>query len=118
MYSPDAQGTAIPKHRYSFMIRLPTLLLNPLFLVIFLCYTKYCIEDNMATINNELLRLAKKYFARNDLTIDTIADLKKLSPQQLNRLTNWATNTNPDIKARIQGNKYSGKTYGKLKQIF
>ncbi len=61
-------------------------------------------------LNTEITRLAVKYYKT--------ADLATLSPRQLDNLTNWATNTNPNTTARISGNKYSGKTYGKLKKIF
>jgi len=45
------------------------------------------------------------------------SDLSKLTPTQLDRLTNKTTNTDPN-KGKIKGRKYSGKTYGKLKKIF
>ena len=61
-------------------------------------------------LNREISRLAKKYYHTEDLSI--------LSSRQLNNLTNWATNTNPDTNAHIKGRKYSGKTYGKIKKIF
>lgn len=61
-------------------------------------------------LTREISRLAKKYYQTEDLSI--------LSSRQLNNLTNWATNTNPDTNARIKGRKYSGKTYGKIKKIF
>lgn len=64
-------------------------------------------------LTNEILRLARKYYG-----IKTEAELKTLSSTQLNKITNWATNTDPDSKAKISGRKYSGKTYGKLKKIF
>ena len=54
--------------------------------------------------------LAKKYYGTSDLS--------KLNPRQLNNLTNWVTNTNPDIKAKQKGRKYSGNTYKKIKKIF
>lgn len=73
---------------------------------------------NLKNLNSELLRLAKEYYAKDDLTINSLDDLRKLSPFQLNKLTNWATNTNPNTNARLKGNKYSGKTYSKLKKIY
>ena len=72
----------------------------------------------LKNLNSELLRLAKEYYAKDDLTINSLDDLKKLSSWQLNKLTNWATNTNPNTQAKIRGNKYSGKTYSKLKRIY
>jgi hypothetical protein len=72
----------------------------------------------LKNLNSELLRLAKEYYARDDLTINSLDDLKKLSSFQLNKLTNWATNTNPNTQARLKGNKYSGNTYNKLKKIY
>lgn len=69
-------------------------------------------------LNNEILRLAKKYYHSDSSPILTERDLAKLSPRQLNNLTNWATNTNPEKKAKIQGRKYTGKTYNQLKKIF
>ena len=61
-------------------------------------------------LNQEIYQLAKKYYNTTDLTV--------LTPYQLNKITNWATNTNPDTKAKISGNKYSGKTYNQIKKIF
>jgi hypothetical protein len=69
-------------------------------------------------VNQEILRLAKKYYAKDEVLIETIDDLRKLSYRQLNNITNWATNTDPNSQARIKGNKYSGNTYGKIKKIF
>ena len=60
-------------------------------------------------LNTEYNRLAQKYYGT---TVD------KLSPYQLDKVINWATNTNPEKHGKISGRKYSGKTYGKLKQIF
>lgn len=64
----------------------------------------------MTQLDMEIKRLALKYYGTDDL--------KRLTPHQLNKLTNWATNTNPETKAKVKGNKYSGKTYGKLKKLF
>ena len=59
---------------------------------------------------NKYQSLAKKYYGTSDLS--------KLTPRQLNNVTNWVTNTNPDTKARQKGRKYSGNTYSKIKKIF
>jgi len=67
---------------------------------------------------HNFLYLARRYYQREDFPINTVADLAKLSPRQLNNLTNWATNTDPESQARIKGRKYTGRTYGKLKKIF
>lgn len=64
------------------------------------------------------LYYANKYYGGDDLVFQTEQDLKRLTPHQLNKITNWVTNTDPNTKARISGNKYSGATYGKLKKIF
>ena len=45
-------------------------------------------------------------------------DIGKLSPKQLDKLTTWVSNTDPNTKARQKGRKYSGNTYNKLKGIF
>lgn len=60
-------------------------------------------------LNDEFARLAKKYYGTS---------VDKLSPYQLDKVINWATNTNPEKHGKISGRKYSGKTYGKLKKIF
>jgi hypothetical protein len=65
---------------------------------------------NLKNINKRILDLSMKYY--------NTTDLKKLSPYQLNKLTNWATNTNPEFLAKIKGNKYTGRTYKKIKAIF
>jgi len=54
--------------------------------------------------------LAQRYYGTRDLGT--------LTPRQLNQITNWATNVNPDERARTRGRKYSGNTYRKLKGIF
>lgn len=54
--------------------------------------------------------LALKYYGTSDLA--------QLTPRQLDNITNWVTNTNPNTQAKTKGNKYSGNTYGKLKKIF
>lgn len=66
----------------------------------------------MAKLNlqKQIQYLAKKYYKTTDLGT--------LKPHQLNKLTNWATNTNPDIYKHIKGRKYSGNTYSKLNKIF
>jgi hypothetical protein len=46
------------------------------------------------------------------------SDLSKLTPRQIDNLTNKVTNTDPTNSGKIKGRKYSGKTYGKLKKIF
>jgi hypothetical protein len=56
-----------------------------------------------------------KYLARKHFNTDK---LEMLTPQQLDKLTNWATNTNPETFARQKGRKYSGNTYKKIKKIF
>jgi len=61
-------------------------------------------------ITEEIYRLAKKYY--------NTTDLKTLTSFQLDKITNWATNTNPNTKAKISGNKYSGKTHNQIKKIF
>ena len=60
-------------------------------------------------LEQELTRLAKKYYGTS---------LDKLHPYQLDKVTNWATNTNPEKHGKIKGRKYSGKTYNKVKQLF
>lgn len=62
------------------------------------------------TITEKILGLSQKYYGTRDLS--------SLSAHQLDKLTNWATNSNPNKEAHIKGNKFSGKTYGKLKNIF
>lgn len=69
-------------------------------------------------LSNEILRLAKKYYHHGSCSIVTAADLNKLSPRQLNNITNWATNTDPETNAKISGRKYTGKTYNQLKKIY
>ena len=59
--------------------------------------------------NYEYNRLAKKYYGKS---------IEDLTPYQLDKVINWATNTNPDKHGKISGRKYSGKTYNKLKAIF
>lgn len=61
-------------------------------------------------LNTQILTLAQKYYGTRDLS--------QLTSRQLDNLTNWATNTNPNTYKKQKGNKYSGKTYGKLKAIF
>ena len=46
------------------------------------------------------------------------SDLSKLTPAQIDRLTNKVTNTDPNTQAKTKGRKYSGNTYNKLKKIF
>ena len=60
-------------------------------------------------LEQEARRLANKYYGKS---------LEQLSPYQLDKVIGWATNTNPDKQGKIKGRKYSGKTYGKIKQIF
>jgi len=55
-------------------------------------------------------QLARKYYNTDKL--------ETLTPAQLDKLTNWATNTNPDTFARQKGRKFSGNTYSKIKKIF
>ena len=57
-------------------------------------------------INN----LARKYYNTDKL--------ETLTPAQLDKLTNWATNTTPETFAHQKGRKYSGNTYKKIKNIF
>lgn len=61
-------------------------------------------------LNREIVRLAVKHYKTADLT--------RLGPQQLDRLTNLATNIYPNTQARTRGRTYSGNTYNKLKKIF
>jgi len=61
-------------------------------------------------LNQEIYRLAQKYYGTTNLN--------SLTSFQLDKITNWATNTNPNTHAKISGNKYSGKTYNKIKKIF
>jgi len=66
----------------------------------------------MAKLNlqKQILYLAKRYYKTTDLGT--------LKPFQIDKLTNWATNTNPETQARQRGRKYSGNTYKKLQRIF
>jgi hypothetical protein len=66
----------------------------------------------MAKLNlqKQILYLAKRYYKTTDLGT--------LSAHQLDKITNWATNTNPETQARQKGRKYSGNTYKKLQRIF
>lgn len=61
-------------------------------------------------LNKQILYLANKYYKTTNLGT--------LSARQLDKLTNWATNTNPETQARQRGRKYSGNTYKKLGKIF
>lgn len=61
-------------------------------------------------MNNNFYSLAKIMYGTSDLT--------KLSPRQLDNLTNKITNTDPSKYKKISGNKYSGKTRKQIKQIF
>ncbi len=61
-------------------------------------------------INKQITYLAKRYYGTTNLGT--------LSTRQLDKLTNWATNTNPETQARQRGRKYSGNTYKKLGKIF
>lgn len=61
-------------------------------------------------LQKQILYLAKRYYRTTDLST--------LAPYKLNKLTNWATNTNPETQARQKGRKYSGNTYKKLGKIF
>lgn len=61
-------------------------------------------------LNKKILDLAVKYYGTTDLG--------SLKPYQLDKLTNWATNTNPTTYKHIKGRKYSGNTYSKIKKIF
>ena len=67
---------------------------------------------------SQSLYFANKYYGSTDLVFQTEQDLKRLTPHQLNKITNWVTNTDPNTKARISGNKYSGNTYRQIKKIF
>ena len=60
--------------------------------------------------NERFYHLAAKYFGTTDLT--------RLSPRQLEKLTYWVTNVDPETRAKQKGRKYSGNTYKKLKGIF
>jgi hypothetical protein len=64
----------------------------------------------MKLLNTQITNLALRYYGTEDLS--------KLLPYQLDKLTNWATNTNPNTQAKQKGNKYSGNTYSKLKKIY
>ena len=66
----------------------------------------------MARLNlqKQILYLANKYYKTKNLGT--------LSARQLDKITNWATNTNPETQARQKGRKYSGNTYKKLGKIF
>jgi len=61
-------------------------------------------------MHKRMEKLAIKYYGTSNLA--------QLAPHQLDKITNWVTNTNPNTQAHIKGNKYSGNTYGKIKQIF
>tara|TARA_S200002703_G_scaffold104590_2_gene90754 strand:- start:180 stop:383 length:204 start_codon:yes stop_codon:yes gene_type:complete len=61
-------------------------------------------------LNKHILDLAKRYYGTNNLA--------SLKPYQLDKITNWATNTDPETQARQTGRKYSGNTYKKLGKIF
>jgi len=61
-------------------------------------------------MHNNFYNLAKLMYKTSDLS--------KLTPAQIDRLTNKVTNTDPTKQGKIKGRKYSGKTYGKLKKIF
>ena len=61
-------------------------------------------------LNKQIQYLAKQYYGTTNLA--------SLKPYQLDKLTNWATNTNPEAKAQPKGRKYSGNTYKKLGKIF
>ena len=65
----------------------------------------------MAKLNTkfEFNRLANKYYGTS---------VEGLTPAQLDKVINWATNTNPDKQGKVKGRKYSGKTYNKLKTIY
>lgn len=75
-------------------------------------------KRNKDTFLDQSLRLANKYYGNKDLIFRSQEDLKRLTPYQLNKITNWVTNTDPTTLARISGNKYTGATYGKIKKIF
>lgn len=64
----------------------------------------------MANMNRNFYNLAKVMYGTTDL--------RKLTPAQIDRLTNKVTNTDPTTMGKIKGRKYSGNTYGKLKRIF
>jgi hypothetical protein len=66
----------------------------------------------MAKLNldKKILYLAKRYY--------NTTDLSTLKSFQIDKITNWATNTNPETQARQKGRKYSGNTYKKLGKIF
>ena len=64
--------------------------------------------NNLNNIS-EYNKLAQKYYGRT---------VEQLSPQQLDKVIGWATNTNPNKQGKVSGRKYSGKTYGKLNKIF
>ena len=61
-------------------------------------------------LNKQILYLAKRYYGTTNLA--------SLKSYQLDKITNWATNTNPETQARQRGRKYSGNTYKKLGKIF
>jgi hypothetical protein len=61
-------------------------------------------------MHNNFYNLAKVMYGTSDLS--------KLTPRQIDNLTNKVTNTDPTNSGKIKGRKYSGKTYGKLKKIF
>ena len=58
---------------------------------------------------SEYNKLAFKYYGKS---------IEQLSPYQLDKVISWVTSTNPDTQGKLSGNKYSGKTYGKIKKIF
>lgn len=60
--------------------------------------------------NQKFYILAQKHFGTSDLG--------KLSSRQLEQLTYWVTNVDPETYAKQRGRKYSGNTYGKIKKIF
>lgn len=60
--------------------------------------------------NKRFYDLAERYYGTRNLG--------SLNPQQLEKLTLWVTNVDPNTKARQRGRKYSGNTYRKLKGIF
>ena len=60
--------------------------------------------------NAKFYDLAEKYYGTRDLG--------SLNYYQLEKLTKWVTNVDPNTKGKQKGRKYSGNTYKKLKGIF
>jgi hypothetical protein len=67
-------------------------------------------KNNKINWQKQAQYFSQKYYGTQDLTT--------LKPHQLDKITNWITNTNPNTQAKQRGRKYSGNTYKKLKGIY